>query len=119
MFSLLRLFLSAVLVSAHRFPTHSRLRSRSYNVNDSTSPQLVAPVPASSNDSSTSGCFPSLGFEMPSDVPNSAEGWWCDPATEYAFVGFSYEVTACACVVLNKSSCTYSLLYLQVRAYGN
>ncbi|KAH9992665.1 glycoside hydrolase superfamily [Russula vinacea] len=32
---------------------------------------------------------------MPSDVPNSAEGWWCDPATEYAFVGFSYEVTAC------------------------
>ncbi|THV05654.1 glycoside hydrolase [Dendrothele bispora CBS 962.96] len=32
---------------------------------------------------------------MPSSVPASLNGWWCDTNTEYAFVGFSYEVTAC------------------------
>ncbi|KIY69813.1 glycoside hydrolase family 17 protein [Cylindrobasidium torrendii FP15055 ss-10] len=32
---------------------------------------------------------------MPSTVPDSLDGWWCDSSTEYAFVGFSYEVTAC------------------------
>ncbi|EIM82926.1 uncharacterized protein STEHIDRAFT_133723 [Stereum hirsutum FP-91666 SS1] len=32
---------------------------------------------------------------MPQDVPDSLDGWWCDAADEYAFGGFSYEVTAC------------------------
>ncbi|TFK33457.1 glycoside hydrolase superfamily [Crucibulum laeve] len=32
---------------------------------------------------------------MPSAVPTSLTNWWCDYSTEYAFVGFSYEVTAC------------------------
>ncbi|KAJ3929773.1 MAG: glycoside hydrolase superfamily [Lentinula lateritia] len=32
---------------------------------------------------------------MPSTVPSSTDGWWCDMDTEYGFVGFSYEVTAC------------------------
>ncbi|KAF9447196.1 glycoside hydrolase family 17 protein [Macrolepiota fuliginosa MF-IS2] len=34
---------------------------------------------------------------MPSEVPPDSRlsSWWCDPATEYAFMGFSYEVTAC------------------------
>lgn len=41
------------------------------------------------------GCFPALGFEMPSATPPSLDGWWCDMSDEYAFVGFSYEVTAC------------------------
>ena len=40
-------------------------------------------------------CFPALGFTMPLDLPKDNTDWWCDPATEYAFVGFSYEVTAC------------------------
>ena len=40
-------------------------------------------------------CFPALGFEMPLFLPKDNTDWWCDPATEYAFVGFSYEVTAC------------------------
>ncbi|KAI0695961.1 glycoside hydrolase superfamily [Cerioporus squamosus] len=40
-------------------------------------------------------CFPSLGFVMPAVPPSDNTNWWCDPATEYAFVGFSYEVTAC------------------------
>jgi len=47
-------------------------------------------------------CFPALGFKKPSNVPSSVEGWWCDPATEYAFVGFSYEVTACGCILFTK-----------------
>ncbi|KAJ8462146.1 hypothetical protein ONZ45_g18041 [Pleurotus djamor] len=40
-------------------------------------------------------CFPSLGFQMPQSTPKSLTNWWCDPASEYAFLGFSYEVTAC------------------------
>jgi hypothetical protein len=40
-------------------------------------------------------CFPSLGFQMPSSPPSHTRNWWCDPKTEYAFLGFSYEVTAC------------------------
>ncbi len=40
-------------------------------------------------------CFPSIGFKMPDSVPTSLDNWWCDPTTEYAFLGFSYEVTAC------------------------
>lgn len=46
-------------------------------------------------DSRSTSCFPALDFKMPSHVPDSLEGWWCDAADEYAFVGFSYEVTAC------------------------
>lgn len=40
-------------------------------------------------------CFPAIGFQMPASVPSSTTNWWCDYNTEYAFVGFSYEVTAC------------------------
>ena len=40
-------------------------------------------------------CFPALGFQMPLVLPEDNTDWWCDPTTEYAFVGFSYEVTAC------------------------
>jgi len=42
-------------------------------------------------------CFPALGFEMPRHLPHDSElkNWWCDAETEYAFLGFSYEVTAC------------------------
>jgi hypothetical protein len=40
-------------------------------------------------------CFPALGFNMPSSIPDSLDGWWCNMADEYAFVGFSYEITAC------------------------
>ncbi|KAG6831508.1 hypothetical protein H0H92_009776 [Tricholoma furcatifolium] len=40
-------------------------------------------------------CFPALGFAMPNNTPSSLNDWWCDPSTEYAFVGFSYEITSC------------------------
>lgn len=46
-------------------------------------------------DMSSRGCFPSLGFTMPQTVPPSTNGWWCNLNTEYAFMGFSYDVTAC------------------------
>jgi exo-beta-1,3-glucanase (GH17 family) len=53
---------------------------------------------AGSNTTSTSNSttlgFPDLGFKMPSTVPSSLDGWWTN-ASEYAFMGFSYEVTAC------------------------
>ncbi|KAK0226693.1 glycoside hydrolase superfamily [Armillaria fumosa] len=32
---------------------------------------------------------------MPATPPSTTDNWWCDMSTEYAFVGFSYEVTAC------------------------
>ncbi|EIW52391.1 uncharacterized protein TRAVEDRAFT_75371 [Trametes versicolor FP-101664 SS1] len=48
------------------------------------SPALPAPL-----------CFPSLGFVMPDVLPPDNTEWWCDPATEYAFLGFSYEITDC------------------------
>lgn len=40
-------------------------------------------------------CFPAIGFQMPSAVPQDNTNWWCNPNTEYAFLGFSYEVTEC------------------------
>ena len=40
-------------------------------------------------------CYPALGFQKPIVMPHSNTNWWCDPSTEYAFVGFSYEVTDC------------------------
>ncbi|KAF5354952.1 hypothetical protein D9756_005421 [Leucocoprinus leucothites] len=46
---------------------------------------------------SAGDCFPALGFTMPSELPPESDfsSWWCDPADEYAFLGFSYEVTEC------------------------
>lgn len=41
------------------------------------------------------GGFPSLGFQVPETVPSSLEGWWADEETEYAFLGFSYDVSQC------------------------
>lgn len=40
-------------------------------------------------------CFPALNHHMPSSVPQSTDGWWCDPKDEVAFLGFSYGVTGC------------------------
>ncbi|KAF9475442.1 hypothetical protein BDN70DRAFT_883703 [Pholiota conissans] len=48
-----------------------------------------------SSKKAATSCFPSLNFTMPSSVPSSLDNWWCSMSTEYAFVGFSYEVTAC------------------------
>lgn len=45
--------------------------------------------------SKTNTCFPAPGFQTPRNVPSSTDNWWCDPDSEYAFVGFSYEDSAC------------------------
>ncbi|KAL0578089.1 hypothetical protein V5O48_003907 [Marasmius crinis-equi] len=42
-----------------------------------------------------SDCFPAVGFKMPSNTPSSLTNWWCPMSSEYAFVGFSYEVSQC------------------------
>ena len=101
MLSFLLLSLSTVLL-AHPFPLHSRHGGHN---NSTFGDPVPSALPAPTHVSNFScNCFPSIGFEMPSNVPNSTEDWWCNPATEYAFVGFSYEVTACACILfyLNK-----------------
>ena len=54
----------------------------------SSQPELAA--------SANPSCFPALGFEVPATLPSSLDGWWCDSGTEYAFMGFSYEITQCA-----------------------
>ena len=46
--------------------------------------------------SAASSCYPALGFAKPVVLPPNNSNWWCDPGDEYAFVGFSYEVTACS-----------------------
>lgn len=45
--------------------------------------------------SSPPNCFPALGFTVPENVPSLLTNWWCNTNTEYAFMGFSYEVTDC------------------------
>lgn len=44
---------------------------------------------------SADSCFPAVGFNMPDRVPSFLQGWWCSPDNEYAFMGFSYEVSTC------------------------
>lgn len=43
----------------------------------------------------SSNCFPALGFDMPANPPDLLDGWWCDIQDEYAFMGFSYDLSAC------------------------
>lgn len=73
----------------------------------STLVALAKSVPTHHNStlSTAASCFPSVGFNMPSDVPDSLDGWWCNMADEYAFIGFSYEI----------SNCKYSMLYETLR----
>jgi hypothetical protein len=84
MFLSLFVFLSLLLAVARSIP----VSDRSITAN-------IAAVNSASSVSQQASCFPSIGFRMPSTVPNNLNNWWCDPATEYAFVGFSYEITAC------------------------
>ncbi|KAI0745412.1 glycoside hydrolase superfamily [Earliella scabrosa] len=75
------------LIARSLFLTVVALSGVVHGVAIATEPKLKAGAAAS--------CFPSAGFQMPSEVPKSTDGWWCDPTSEYAFMGFSYEVTAC------------------------
>jgi hypothetical protein len=99
MLSFLLLFLPAVLVLATGTrPLSRRPHCRNdSSFNESVSSSLAVPASVSSK------CFPCLGFKTPSNVPSSIDGWWCSPTTEYAFLGFSYEVTSCTSVSFNES----------------
>ncbi|KAH9957906.1 hypothetical protein BC827DRAFT_1261439 [Russula dissimulans] len=59
---------------------------------------LVLASPFSPDSRGQDDNFFNDSVSAPPAVPPSTEGWWCDPSTEYAFVGFSYEVTACQSV---------------------
>ena len=61
-------------------------------------PKLSTPtvsVAKHPTDSVPPDCFPAIGFTMPTAIPASLSNWWCNYDTEYAFVGFSYEITTC------------------------
>jgi hypothetical protein len=100
MLSFLLLFFPAVFVLAALPLSH-----RSHCCNDSVFDESVSSslaAPASVSSRSHTSCFPSLGFKTPPNVPSSIDGWWCSATTEYAFLGFSYEVTPCASVFLQR-----------------
>lgn len=69
--------------------------TKSFSATSSTSSAAPSATPSDGPSSAGGSCFPALGFKMPSSVPDSTDNWWCDASTEYAFLGFSYEVTAC------------------------
>jgi exo-beta-1,3-glucanase (GH17 family) len=76
-----------------------------------TSLKPVSTSNASSNKSSS--CFPAIDFKMPSSVPKSLDGWWCSKYDEYAFLGFSYEISAC------QSQATLNKEFLDARTRFN
>lgn len=71
-------FLSSLLALAQSVPVHNTSTSLSKDTK-----------------SAAASCFPAVGFKMPNGVPDSLDGWWCNMNDEYAFVGFSYEISAC------------------------
>lgn len=101
MASLLRLpislfFLSFLFVSASPFSNSTNFYDPS-QPNPYSFPRRIsrrscsrpAPPPLPNN------CFPAVGFNTPSSVPASMDGWWCDPDDEFGFLGFSYEISTC------------------------
>ena len=95
------------VVNSRRPPLHARdsgalaaltlINTTLANADASAGSLAKGAVAAGSDPSSSTStsCFPALDFQMPDSVPSSLDNWWCDPSTEYAFMGFSYEVTAC------------------------
>jgi hypothetical protein len=88
-------FLSFFLVSASYFSNDTGIHD-TLQYNPQLFPRKVSrrscrpsPPPLPTN------CFPAVGFNTPSEVPASLDGWWCDPADEFGFLGFSYEITLC------------------------
>jgi len=97
LFCTLFLLLVCFLV-VERTSAHPREPTKTIGVKDDDQHH----IPASSATAKVGGqppnCFPAIGFKMPADVDDimtDRSNWWCDYNTEYAFLGFSYEVTAC------------------------
>ena len=96
--SLFRLsfFLSFFLVSASPFSNdttnlYDPLQPHPYSIPRKISRRSCRPSPPPL----PNNCFPAVGFNTSSDVPASTDGWWCNPADEFGFLGFSYEITTC------------------------
>ncbi|TFY70993.1 hypothetical protein EVG20_g2014 [Dentipellis fragilis] len=62
---------------------------------NSSIPGSAPMVQSSMPDSNSRTCFPAMGFSMPASIPQDNTRWWCAMEDEYAFLGFSYEITAC------------------------
>jgi len=73
---------------------HRRGPSSKCPARKSPAPPAPSPAPAPAR----TGCFPSLKFKMPDNVPDASvlpNQWWCNQGSEYAFLGFSYSVALC------------------------
>ncbi|KAM5531861.1 hypothetical protein V8D89_014491 [Ganoderma adspersum] len=82
----------------HNSSSSARPSHTSSHTHSSAAPAKTTTPPKPANSPAKGGsnnCFPALGFNPPANVPDSLDGWWCDDKTEYAFLGFSYEVSAC------------------------
>lgn len=69
-------------LNANHYPNHLKVKTRRQ-----TSESVV--------DGVLPHCFPAVGFKMPKETPTSLNNWWCNTDTEYAFVGFSYDISEC------------------------
>ncbi|KAF9532682.1 hypothetical protein CPB83DRAFT_847194 [Crepidotus variabilis] len=100
-FPLLVVFSSLLLPWTQGTPLDGELKSRTCKPKQPAQPpKPVHQTPMQDHKNVTTqgtypNCFPALGFAMPSSVPSTVANWWCPYNTEYAFVGVSYEVTAC------------------------
>ncbi|KAI9509712.1 glycoside hydrolase superfamily [Russula earlei] len=90
-FFILSFLAFSVSSSPHRNRLPGLLQPHPHNALRRVSRRSCLPTPPTL----TGSCFPALGFQMPSAVPANMDGWWCNPSDEYAFLGFSYEVTSC------------------------
>ena len=73
---------------------------KNYNPNNPTSGSVV-------NGVYTPNCFPAVDFKMPNATPTSLTNWWCNTDAEYAFVGFSYDISPC-----NYFFCEINIFYM-------
>ncbi|KAF9222678.1 hypothetical protein BS17DRAFT_796486 [Gyrodon lividus] len=94
------LLISFNFVSPWPLPRGCKANLLSSGSSSSSNPSTPTITPTSIVGSNTTAptplnCFPALGFQMPSSVPDSLDNWWCPMDTDYGFVGFSYEITAC------------------------
>lgn len=87
--TLLALAIGSTVRSASAYPLEGGSNSSSSEADEVKSAELANAPP---------NCFPAVGFKVPGSVPSSLTNWWCDYSTEYAFVGFSYEITQCASI---------------------
>ena len=88
-------FLSFLLVNASYYSNNTNfydpLQPHHYSFPRKISRRSCTPSPPPL----PNNCFPAVGFNTPSDVPASTDGWWCNLDDEFGFLGFSYEVTSC------------------------